>query len=300
MVTILMVYASGVPKILDVTLNSLFTYNAGIPYLLKILIDKKDINALIEVNRWKEYVETISLDVDYPLSGSGQHSHILDKALLDVKTEYFLTLDSDCFPVKDGWLKSLMELQNKKVKVSGILWPWEPPSQNLNHQSFEYDIMSFHNWTNTQPACQLINTQWMRDYGFKFADKDGRDTNHGFMMKMKKAGYEVAGFKVTRGPNLDVNFDPELPRHESLIFGDMIYHHVGASRDGGNNSGLCDTTRKRVYNEKGAAWMLESGNSYKFKFDKEHEVTAFKMKMFYQEVLKHLQNNSCVYSPHWC
>ena len=309
MVTILMAYMSGIPKMLEVTLSALFRHDAGYPYRLRLITDAKDERAMSDV------MDVVSGRRDFPAmrvdrysvgearTGSGQHGRLLDRALQDVNTEFFLTMDSDCFPVSSGWLSTLLDWQAPDVAASGILWPWKPASDDLDAKTIEWRIRQSHCWNNTQPACQLIRTNLMKEKGWKFADSDGDDTNCGFMIKAHEAGYRVVGLIPTRGPLTDQEFDPEMNRHESIIYGDLIYHHVGASRDfkgeTKDKANLFQDARDRVYNENGAEWMLQPGNSHVFKMDREDEVAQFKMRQMYQAMVSYLERNDNMFSKNW-
>jgi len=303
-VTILMVYASGIQKMLRVTLGALLRHEAGMPYSLRIIVDKKDSEALREIRELAPCVDIKSYQVGETKSASGQHGRLLDRAVLDVKTSHLLAMDSDCFPVADGWLKKLMDMQGDDVAASGILWPWIPPPDTVGRNTLEWRIRKYQNWNNIHPACELVRTKLMLDRGWMFSDKDGDDTNHGFMEKAQAAGLKIVGLMPTRGPLTDnSDFDPEHNRMESLIFGDMIYHHVGATREGrGHSVGKAEfftKSRERVYNERGAEWMLLHGNSHSFKFDREEEVAQVKMKMTYETMRIFLQKNDCLFSKEW-
>lgn len=306
-VTILMVYASGVQRMLRVTLNALKGHVAGCSYKLRIIIDEDEKDAIWEVREIDPSVEIVSYDIGAVKTASGQHARLLDAAVKDVDTEFFMTMDSDCFPVADGWLKKLMDMQEDDVAASGILWPWIPPPATVGEKTIEWKLRSFQNWNNIHPACELIRTKLMVDRGWKFADIDGYDTNHGFMDKARAAGYRIVGLMPTRGPLVDqecgIEYDPEDNRMESLIFGDMLYHHVGATRECRGHTPekteLFTNSRKRVYNDGGADWMLLPGNSHVFKMDREEEVAQARMKMVYVTIRIFLQNNDCLFSKDW-
>jgi hypothetical protein len=139
--------------------------------------------------------------------------------------------------------------------------------------------------------------------GWKFADAEGYDTNCGTMMKARAAGMRVVGLKPTRCPLPDIQFDAEINRHESVIYGDMIYHHVGATREsrGGlhKSSGAFKSARDRVYEEHGAEWLLEPGRSYEYKMDREEEVAQIKMEMMYRGMIEYLATNNNLFSETW-
>jgi hypothetical protein len=304
MVTMLMVYASGVEKMLETAMESIRRHDSGTRLGIKIVLDNRDKKAFEEVSRWSSYdVEIVGYDVGVAKSGSGQHGRLLDRAIQDVTTEYTLTMDSDCFPVADDWVGGLLRMmENKNVAASGIRWPWCPIESDVDQKSLEWRIRQFHNWENLQVACQLVRTKQMLEMGWKFADPYGDDTNHGFMKRLKEAGFEIDGWHPTRGPLSDDGlFDSELNRHESIIYGERIYHHVGATRECRDNVGSClfQKARQKVYNEKGAEWMLKCGNSHFFEKTKEEEVSRFKMKQMYSAMIPFLEKHGCLFSNDW-
>ena len=306
MVEILMVYVSGVQKMLDVTLKSFARHDAGYPYRLKIVTDVRDIRASNEVFQLEGYDIRASYDVGVAASSSGQHSRLLDEAAKDTTDELLLSMDSDCFPVADGWLKKLVDMQTPSVATSGVLWPWCPPAADMNPKTIEWKIRRQHCWNNTQVACQLIHTKLMRDMGWKFGDPEGDDTGFGLMDKAHIAGMQVVGLMPTRCPLPDVgitDFDPEYNRFESIIFGDMIYHHVGATRENcGEVKGkeaIFTASRKRVIDEEGAEWMLQPGNSHVFKMDQEESVAQFKMQMLLRSAVWFLEKNNTLFGGGW-
>ena len=298
MITILMTYKSGPQRMLEVAVSALMRYKAGCPFELRIVTDISDEKALKEAPF--RYIH--QYDIPPANSGSGQHGRLLDAAVKDVDTEYFLTLDSDCFPVADGWLKDLVDMQGDNVAASGILWPWVPAPESVRKGTLDSRIRGYHCSDNTHPACQLIRTKMFKENGWKFADQDGDDTNHGFMKKAHEVGMIVKGWMPTRCPLPDFEFNPEFNRHECLVFGDKIYHHVGATTEMNKDASslrVFTKARERVYNESGAEWLLESGNSYQYKFDREEEVAQFKMKLMFEAAREYLKTHDSMFGNGW-
>jgi hypothetical protein len=200
-----------------------------------------------------------------------------------------------------------MDMQGDDVAASGILWPWIPPPETLDKKTIEWKIRKFQNWENVHPACQLIRTSLMKKNGWKFADTDGHDVNHGFMEKAKAAGYHIVGLMPTRCPLVDPDFgqdfDVETNRLESVIFGDMVYHHVGATRkcrsQTTNNLSPFKKSRERVYNESGAGWMLLPENAHVFKMDREEDIAQLRMKTVYQVIRTYLQTHGTLFGNDW-
>ena len=54
-----------------------------------------------------------------------------------------------------------------------------------------------------------------------------------------------------------------------------------------------------MYNDKGAEWMLELGNSHVFKMDREEEVAQFKMHQMYQAMVTFLGTNNRMFGKNW-
>jgi len=298
MVTILMTYKSGPVRMLEVAVSALMRYKSGYPFELKIVTDVSDLRAEAEVplRYWTPF------QINPAKSGSGQHGRLLDAAVKHVDTEYFLTLDSDCFPVADGWLKDLVDMQGENISASGILWPWVPAPETVQLNTMEARIRGYHCSKNTHPACQLIRTQMFKEHGWKFADPDGDDTNHGFMKKAAEAGMVTKGWMPTRCPFPDEPFDPEFNRHECLVFGDKVYHHVGATTELNKDVSslhVFTKARERVYNESGAEWLLEPGQSHRYKMDREEEVAQFKMRMMYKAMEEYLKTRDSLFDRGW-
>ena len=86
--------------------------------------------------------------------------------------KWLLTLDSDCFPVADGWLTDLLAM---KASVAGILHPWQPPSDELDPTTIEWRIRSEWNWNNTHVACQLTRLHYTNEHGLDSARLETQD-----------------------------------------------------------------------------------------------------------------------------
>lgn len=57
--------------------------------------------------------------VEYPKDKLQSHGIAFDYILPEVNTEYFITLESDSFPTKDGWLDYYEELADRGVDAAG-------------------------------------------------------------------------------------------------------------------------------------------------------------------------------------
>lgn len=238
-------------------------------------------------------------------TSSGRHARMLDAALKEAVYDYFLTLDSDCFPVADGWLEELLKMLDEGASVSGILWPWAPMPATVRRGTIEWRLRHQHCWERTQVACQIAKTDFLRGNGLKFGDPEGDDNNFGLMDKVFAMGAKVSGLMPTRCPLSDTKeFYPEFNRHVCVVYGDLMYHHGGASREMKGefhvDSGLFGTARKRVLDEKGAEFLLVKGNSYGYKMNVEEDVAQFKMRMVYNDAVRLLtEKNTSLFGGGW-
>lgn len=168
----------------------------------------------------------------------------------------------------------------------------------------EWRIRRQHCWENTQVACQLLSVEMMRDMGLKFADPEGDDTNFGLMDKVHAAGVEVDVMIPTRCalPD-DGNFNPEMNRHVCVVYGDMVYHHGGASRERQgafvSDDKLFGSARRRVIEERGAEWLCDPDKSHVYTMDSEDEVVKFKMDLMMRMAVEMLQKQQTLFGGGW-
>jgi hypothetical protein len=202
-------------------------------------------------------------------------------------SEFLLTLDSDCFPIADGWLTDLIEKMGE-ASLAGILHPWAPPPSDLPHANLEYRVRSQHCWQTTHVACQLVSFSFYRELyerGCRF--NKGDDTGLLVPKMVKDSGGKVDGFKVSRCPVVwEGDLDPEFNRYSSLVFGDKVYHHGGFSRSKvGKDDAVFKTSfgwcEDLVLWGRGAEFLLNDRFSYRFKFDREELVAKEKMQRLF-------------------
>jgi hypothetical protein len=286
---------------LETCLLSLRRHDAGEPNVVVVLAGDREAYAeACDVSSCFP-VEVRLYDSTGARTSSGRHARMLDAALADSGSERFLTLDSDCFPVADGWLSALAAL---KKDVAGILWPWVPPPSPVEKSTIEWRLRRQHCWNNTQVACQLLSTAKAREMGLRFGDPDGDDNNFGLMDKAHAAGMSVGGLMPTMCvlPD-DTSFDPEANRMVGVVYGGLVYHHGGASREKKGemyvDSSLFGSARQKVLDMKGAEWVLEEGNHHAYRMDAEEEVAQFKMKMVYRDAITFLGKNSSLFGGGW-
>jgi hypothetical protein len=236
--------------------------------------------------------ELVEVDVDLaPDVSSKIHGMMLDSFLPDsVDTEYVMTLDSDCFPVRNGWLTMLLDMLNPGgAKISGILHPWAPPPEDMQKSKIEWRVRSQHCWEMTHVACQLLRTDDLKELISLGAVYNGGDDTGLLIPKIaKEKGWRIDGFKPSRCPTCPrpgMEFDPEFNRYVCLVFGDMVYHHGGFSRtESFGDEPMFERSfgwaREKIL-AGGAAWLLEDKWSYRFKFNREEKVAAEKMQRLF-------------------
>lgn len=277
MITIAISYKKGTSDILSVNLASLARHTKDVLHKIVVLVVKGDIdNELLEL---KTYYNFKIYEVELSeLAVTRVHGAMIDNFVSSgIETDYFMTLDSDCFPIADGWLSGLLSMGKD---ISGILHPWSPPPE-MNKNRIEWRVRNQHCWNNTHVACQLIKTSFLSELGVKYIEGD--DTGLGILVAANKRGLSIGGYKVTRCPKpLVGEIDPEFNRYVCLVFEDKVYHHGGWTRtnvfsDKAVFAKEYNWVSERIKKERGAEWLLDSSLSYMFKFDKEEEVAKEKM-----------------------
>lgn len=303
MIKILIAYAAGVPDILNTCLASLARHDPGVEVDIGVITNQHGFFEALDVAM--DYpslgASTSSYDVGVCKTGSEMHGKLLDLAVRDSDTEFILSLDSDCFPVADGWLKYLVDMHKLGNFVTGILWPWIQPPIELNKDTIEYKIRKYHCYNSTQVACQLIRRDFLIDNDLSYVG--ARDTGFSILDKVWEKGLKVGGLMPTRCPKIEEGLDPEMNRVCSVIYGDMVYHHGAATRSVtmGNVDphGFLQKARDRVQKEEGAEWLLNPENSYSYGFDKEEQVAQFKMDSHYASMKEYLLTHDRLFEPSW-
>jgi len=298
----LVAYRTGTREILEACLESVFRHTSKDAITIRIIHDEKqtlDIDDLL----FKFGIRAFGYPVPDGTRGSFVHGCLLNQAIRSLPDEgnYLLTLDSDCFPVADGWLTGLIGMLENGSAVSGILYPWQPIPSGVIKANIERRIREKHCWNNTHVACQLTKISFIFDYKIDYTADD--DTGFMIPMTAHKLGLPVSGYRVTRCgiPNTGVQFDSEFNRHIGLVFGDMIYHRGGATQTvtgfKTDRNDIFSETCARVIAEKGAEFLLDNTNSHRFKFDQEEKVADFKMGIMYAEMMKYLETHDRLFFP---
>ena len=301
MIEVLVSYAAGTSEMLETCLASLRRHDAGKEYDVAVLTGDPQACEEAKPVAGTYGASCFSCDVSMARTSSGRHGRMLDAAVASSKAERVLTLDSDCFPVADGWMSDLAERLDAGADVAGIAWPWAPPPDTVGRDTIEWRVRRQHCCTNTQVACQMVRTDLIRKMGLRFADPSGDDTNFGLMDKVHAAGMRVSGVLPTRCalPDCPGAMDPEDNRHVCVVYGDAVYHHGGASREVRDEfsvqKGLYDAARARVKAERGAEWVLRPECGHVYRFDDEEAVARAKMDMMYRQMPEFLRTRSSLF-----
>jgi hypothetical protein len=298
-VTALVAYRPGTRGVFEACLESVFRHTPREGFELRVIHDEThtlDIEDLLT----RFNLRATGYPVPEGYCGSYIHGTLLNHAVKEVQSDYLLTLDSDCFPIADGWLNELRAMVDEGAGCAGILYPWQPIPSEIMKGAIERRIRAKHCNRNTHVACQLTKTSFIFDHKIDFMDDD--DTGFAIPTMAHQLGLPVKGFLVTRCGlvNPGVKFDPEFNRHVSLIFGDRIYHHGGATQTKTgykiDRDDMFSQVRATVIEKKGAEWLLADGNSYQYKFDREEEVADFKMSITYGEMVKFLETHDRLFN----
>lgn len=137
-----------------------------------------------------------------------RHGRALDRLLREIpeETEYVVTLDTDSFPVRDGWLENLLGRLRDGASIAGI---WR-------------DEMAPEITPYVHPSCFAVRRDTLRELGINFAREGGQDVGQNLTAAVLEAGGRVSRLRRSNARNV----------HFLLagIYGDLVYHHGAGSR----------------------------------------------------------------------
>jgi glycosyltransferase involved in cell wall biosynthesis len=132
----------------------------GVQYWLKMLARRGDIELISSV-------------------GNIGHGEGLELARKMSRSEYLVSLDSDAFPLREGWLEEMRSRLNDRVLVTGI----------LHHRDYVH------------PSCLMISRRTMDRMQLSFLDekqqKSGLDVGERISVSIKENGYRISGIRRT-------------------------------------------------------------------------------------------------------
>lgn len=292
-IEILIAYVAGTSRMMGACLDSIKRHDAGHNYSITVVTDEESGSEAKEL--FSHRVDSVvSYSVDMKAIGSQRHASLLDSHMATADG-LILTMDSDCMPIADGWLRELYGMLGPDSVLSGIKWPWEPPEDDV--EGFERRIRDNQNWNNTWVACQLVDSVWVRENGLKYGTGD--DTGFELAAAARTLGLEMKGWMPTRCALPSGWFDPELNRMMCVVYGDKMVHIGGGSGKAVGRvvdiDGMYDEAIARVLRDKGAEWMLDPVYSHEYTFKREGRVVEYKMKMMYNEMSRYLETHDSVF-----
>lgn len=144
-----------------------------------------------------------------------RHGPSLDRLVkkVDPSTEFVIALDSDSFPVRDGWIKNLTGRLNDEVLLSGV-WRDEfvPRKPAYVH-----------------PCGLAARTETLRGLGVGFRREGGVDVGYNLTAAVLASGGRVSRLYRSN------QWNPHYVM--GAIYGDLIYHQGAGSRSPIFNSG---------------------------------------------------------------
>lgn len=301
-VVILISYRPGDPRMLEICLDAVYRHTK-VDFEVVVAVDGTG----AEFDAWGLVRPRMRLSFhEVEGRGSERHGAMLDEAVGRLQDEdayeYLLTLDSDCFPVKDGWLERLLMMASP---VSGIVHPFQPPDEAYGRNTFEYRVMSRWCYRNTHVACQVTPLQYTRKHKLSYQDEDDTGLAIPMFANEKRTipmvgmvNCNIRGYLPTMCPAPDDNFDPELNRDVCVVFGDSVCHVGGGSRDKESMiwpAQHFQKARERVREEGHARWIFEDPDSHDYQFDKEFAVVQAKMRVMRALMVEHLKHNDSLF-----
>lgn len=288
---IVVCYKAGTTDILRVWILSVFLHTEAVKVFI-VTADEESFKeaqgVLRDFEGSENCFEVVQVNVAGDVPKTRIHGAMLDcfVASSSYATEFTLTMDSDCFPVDEGWLESLEGMMDRGAKVAGILHPWAPPPEDMDHKKLAWRVRSQHCWERTHVACQMIRTEDLKLLmslpEIKVTFAGGDDTGLAIPNAALKMGWKIDGFKVTRCAKPRDGSDPEFNRFVCLVFGDKVYHHGGFTRiatqgDKPMMEEAYGWVKSKILSLGGAEFLLSDEYSYRFKFDREEEVAEDKI-----------------------
>ena len=293
MVDILIAYVAGTERLMRACLASIGRYDAGVDYGITVVTDieaSEEARDLFE----GDVGRVVSYSVDNNAIGSQRHASLLDSYMNEAQG-LVLTMDSDCLPIGDRWLWQLCGFLGQNTVLPGIRWPWEPPGADV--EGIEARIRGNHNWENTWVACQLVDSDWVRTNGLRYCDGD--DTGFALAAKAREQGLRMPGWMPTRCALPDGHVDPELNRMMCVVYGDKVVHIGGGSGSAVGRvvdiDGMYDKVVDRILNAQDAGWLLDEGKSHVYRFDREDDVSQYKMNRMYAEMRRYLETHDSLF-----
>lgn len=137
------------------------------------------------------------------------HGRSLDKLLrkVDPATEFVITLDTDAFPIRDGWIENLTGRLDDEVLLAGVwrdeLLPVKPPY--------------------IHPCCLAARLDTLHRLDTSFRPVPGHDVGHKLTLAAEDAGGRTSQLRRTNVWNAHYLM--------GAVYGDLVYHQGAGSRN---------------------------------------------------------------------
>jgi hypothetical protein len=140
-----------------------------------------------------------------------RHGRALDLLLREVpaETEYVVTLDTDSFPIRDGWLENLIGRLEEGAWIAGV---WR-------------DEMAPRIAPYVHPSCLAARRDMLLELDVDFARKPGVhrvDVGQNITNAVLAAGGKLSRLRRSNARNMHFLM--------AGIYGDLVYHHGAGSR----------------------------------------------------------------------
>jgi hypothetical protein len=132
------------------------------------------------------------------------HGVAIDLAAREVNTRWLLALDSDAWPIRDGWLSAIIDAHASAV-VRGPVHTYQAARQVKR-------------WAH--PWCLLVDVPWLRRSGARFADAWPAYDTGAQLTKLADEQGEPVAFLSQRGA---------APWHGTIVL-DAVYHSWYSTR----------------------------------------------------------------------
>lgn len=137
-----------------------------------------------------------------------RHAQSLNRLVAKVhpETEFIITLDTDAFPIRNGWIDNLIGRLNDDVLLAGV---WR-------------DELAPRKPAYIHPCCLAVRVETLRKLGTGFAIGEGRDVGHLLTLAAEEAGGRTS--RLYRSNRWDPHY------LMGALYGDLIYHQGAGSR----------------------------------------------------------------------
>jgi hypothetical protein len=138
-----------------------------------------------------------------------RHGRALDRLMREVsaETEYVVSLDTDSFPIRHGWLENLIGRLDRGASIAGV---WR-------------DEMAPEIRPYVHPSCLAMRRDTLLELDVQFSRAGGgQDVGQRVTEAVLAAGGRVSGLHRSNARNLHFLM--------AGIYGDLVYHHGAGSR----------------------------------------------------------------------